>query len=1131
MAEDIRYKGSGNLIKDTKNESSENTIRASFDASKESLALEPSSMSCLSTDIAHKTLKAAESESTFYVDEQHLSGNMKDSYVGNNDSKEDIVKSAAAEDSAIKTNSSYSSPTRMNKERMSALDFKCRHYQDTYSSSYDKHKGAADKAQKAAKEDGSSFSKESSAESKAEDFKIHEKHSNAPSSLRPPKYDSSVKCLGECASGMAGTICQNALYHSILSNDMAKGYRQARVYANAVIMPVQFALAAISAQNYKDTVKAVRKDLIANGVVNPLAKDINLYNLARSEKVDISGNIREMRKLLIGGDLNDKQKTIVSAAIKLKTARKNAYSIRHAKRSFKRVIRRAVRYGNQDNETYRMYISLKFSLSYRLSKIALKSALKITKGAAYRTGYHAANVSIKGAKKLYNSSETVKETVDAVSAISKKAQKKIRHETKNATVRVERFKRRSVKAAESEIKKAGIRILGRKKYDAAVKAGKRISKVRQGAKKTGKAIRNAIGNVTGTISRAIGSVSKALSKYIIIPALIIILSLSMTSIFGGSIISVLSVMESGFLKVDGGNADTFDDSMLSTIAVGTKELNRLFDKTVQNTTMLTADITTGITESAIYDAIKDDIAVVVSTTVNVTNDVKSFLNQNYGTSFEIGEEVESDDVILYIDDYRISCVDADGNELPSIDLNNDGTLFSMASVYQQQDIGGENPFAWKNRAAYVNYSLFLCFETHRFGIETEHKGPCENNGVSWKEDHGFICKNGHWGTCEESGKYKNGTHNGINEGARHKKTGTRTNSVTGETESYTYYVNCDGSDVYWECPGHIDVTSKVIVGSLDKPIPGDDKMDPSQMEKDSWVFSMDYLGCNTVLGTAEFIADFNLSLVITARSFAINKIATALGWETMANDSADIFNHYVDNLDPRTIWKGWFNPETRQDNWEWVRLFYLAGEEVDSEGKKGWETIYGYKGEAYPIFSGVSGGGNTTSGGGNATKEEILAAMSEYDLTPFQESLMEYAIMAAEKPVYYYWGGSPSASDIGTVAHFGTSVDPDYKGRNRKGLDCSGFICWCYRSAGKTNFLRYDTSSMVSALPGCEPKEMVPGDVIVYNHASSGHVKLFAGYKDGTYYFIESAGAPANRVIFSKCESFTYLSKDMSGFR
>ena len=122
MAEDIRYKGSGNLIKDTKNESSENTIRASFDASKESLALEPSSMSCLSADIAHRTLKAAESESTFYVDEQHLSGNMKDSYVGNNDSKEDIVKSAAAEDSAIKTNSSYSSPTRMNKERMSVLD-------------------------------------------------------------------------------------------------------------------------------------------------------------------------------------------------------------------------------------------------------------------------------------------------------------------------------------------------------------------------------------------------------------------------------------------------------------------------------------------------------------------------------------------------------------------------------------------------------------------------------------------------------------------------------------------------------------------------------------------------------------------------------------------------------------------------------------------------------------------------------------------------------------------------------------------------------------------------------------------------------------------------------------------------
>lgn len=1136
MKKDIRYKGNGELIREATPKGSVSTIRASFDLSKDNLALTPPDLSSLSPDIAKVTIMASGHTDTFWIDEDHLEGKMHTSYINSNDVKADL--SAGPSVSSIYTDRNFNSPTEMNAERASNLMYKTFMNSQALPSDGNPHKQAAADAissiqrpSENAKKDNSETEPKQDANQKTESgFTINDKHQNAPSSLIHHKYTTSIKCAFDDASKTAGTICQNALYRTILLNDFSRGYRAASVYTGAILMPFQVVLAAASANAHKMMLQNIRHDLTKAGLIEHGSKNFDINRLAKNEKIDISKSIPELRKMLLGGNLSDKQTLLIQSAISLNESKTCLYSLRHAKRSMKRALRRSLRYANQDNETYRSIVRIRFSLSYQLSDIALKSALRLSAKSLKAAGTSIEKVGIKASKTVYNNNQTVKEAVDSIYAFKSKTQKRISASKAERAKRIEHYKRRTVSKARSGVKSAGIRILGKHGFDASIRTARTAAKLHTKVQKTRKAVSKAISAASTKVRAVINTVFASVRKYLIIPAIILCLLISMTSLFGGSIISFLSIMESGFLNVSGGNADTFDDSMLNTISTGTREFNRIFEKTLQNTTGLAADITHGVTENAIYEAVSGDIALVVSSCINVSNDVKQFINDTYGTDLPVGDTVSSDEIILYVDDYRISCVDENGNELPSLDLNNDPTLFSFASVFQQQDIGGENPLAWKNRAAYVDYALLLWCETHRFGVVTSDKGPCDHNGISWKEDHSFICKNGHWGRCEESGKYKNGTHDGKDEGAKHKRTYTTYDSETGEAHTHTYTVNCDGSDVYWECPGHIDIESKVVVGSLDPPTSTDDKMSLDQMEKDAWVFSMDYLGCNSVLGTAEYISSFDFNLLISARSFAMNKIATAFGWETMANDSADIFNHYKNNLDPKTIWKGWFDPETRQDNWEWVRLYYLAGEEVDKSGKKGWETIYGYTGLPYLIYSGATGGSGATVGNGNATKAEVLAAAKNYDLTSFQESLMNYACMAADKPVYYYWGGSPSSSDIGTVANFGRIVEADYKNRNRKGLDCSGFINWCYRSAGNDSFLRYTTSDMVSVFNDIRPEELSPGDVIVYNNSSGGHVKMFCGYDDGYYYFIESSGS-AGKVIYSKCTSFSYMAKDLSSYR
>lgn len=41
----------------------------------------------------------------------------------------------------------------------------------------------------------------------------------------------------------------------------------------------------------------------------------------------------------------------------------------------------------------------------------------------------------------------------------------------------------------------------------------------------------------------------------------------------------------------------------------------------------------------------------------------------------------------------------------------------------------------------------------------------------------------------------------------------------------------------------------------------------------------------------------------------------------------------------------------------------------------------------------------------------------------------------------YYWGGKATVQSYEGNG-FNTAVMPDYKGRDRKGLDCSGFVQW-----------------------------------------------------------------------------------------
>lgn len=94
------------------------------------------------------------------------------------------------------------------------------------------------------------------------------------------------------------------------------------------------------------------------------------------------------------------------------------------------------------------------------------------------------------------------------------------------------------------------------------------------------------------------------------------------------------------------------------------------------------------------------------------------------------------------------------------------------------------------------------------------------------------------------------------------------------------------------------------------------------------------------------------------------------------------------------------------------------------------------------------------------TDEEIQGYLNELpaDLSQQRRSIIEQALHSVGK-IPYYFGGKPSSSGYEGNSFY-SMVQPDYKGRIFRGLDCSGWINWVYWSATGNQPSAYSTSTL-----------------------------------------------------------------------
>ncbi|MCH5209463.1 MAG: C40 family peptidase [Oscillospiraceae bacterium] len=189
------------------------------------------------------------------------------------------------------------------------------------------------------------------------------------------------------------------------------------------------------------------------------------------------------------------------------------------------------------------------------------------------------------------------------------------------------------------------------------------------------------------------------------------------------------------------------------------------------------------------------------------------------------------------------------------------------------------------------------------------------------------------------------------------------------------------------------------------------------------------------------------------------------------------------------------------DNIEWCKNLY----------EQNWEELY----------EGLVGL-NSATVGSSMSDAEVEALIGSLDgLSEERKHLLSWACSAVGVIPYHwdwrsYW--TIDADDWGSVA------TPDYKGRNLKGLDCSGFVIWCYNKAG------YDPVTCGWGAKGytgtiadtpqtikISYTDLKPGDIGMAGAWPYTHTGIYAG--NGKW--IHCTGAPTNNTVINSYGGFT----------
>lgn len=152
------------------------------------------------------------------------------------------------------------------------------------------------------------------------------------------------------------------------------------------------------------------------------------------------------------------------------------------------------------------------------------------------------------------------------------------------------------------------------------------------------------------------------------------------------------------------------------------------------------------------------------------------------------------------------------------------------------------------------------------------------------------------------------------------------------------------------------------------------------------------------------------------------------------------------------------------------------------------------------------------------SKEEITTYLNELpeDLSEDRRKVVEFALNSVGY-IPYYFGGKPASSGY-TGNNFYNIINPDYKGRVFRGLDCSGWVNWVMWSATENKPSAFSTSSFINAGRGISRGELKAGDIIVRagSEDNIGHIVIFLKWDaDGNMVCIHETGQPVNNVTLT----------------
>lgn len=165
----------------------------------------------------------------------------------------------------------------------------------------------------------------------------------------------------------------------------------------------------------------------------------------------------------------------------------------------------------------------------------------------------------------------------------------------------------------------------------------------------------------------------------------------------------------------------------------------------------------------------------------------------------------------------------------------------------------------------------------------------------------------------------------------------------------------------------------------------------------------------------------------------------------------------------------------------------------------------------YAGLIGNNGGTVTT-----LSDEEIKALIDKLpkDTSDLRKNIVIQGADAVGK-IPYYWGGTASVKGY-EGNDFGKIIEPDEKGRNRKGLDCSHFVDWVYWTVMGNNLGNTNTTGQIKMCSKIEIEELLPGDLafLMDKKGNTTHVGIYAGMnKDGERVWIHENANDNNVAV------------------